>query len=133
KHSGGFLLFFIDQDTVSVSDGPPWPNGWHRLDGPDITLLCNPGGSRNPRSNSDQTYPHAGTTTIHADPHVIATTAGLNFSLTDIATLPAPGATINDLQFVNANRVLNSQTCGAGVMLLGNDGGIYKSSDCGRS
>jgi hypothetical protein len=135
KAGGGFLLFFVDEDTVSVSDGPPASGRWHRLEGPDLSELCLPGGTLNPMCGQGSTYPRdhgVPLVTIHKDPHVFALTPSAGFALADLGSLPAAGPNLAEFPYYDANRVLNSQTCGGGVMLLGNDGGVYRSTDCGQ-
>jgi hypothetical protein len=113
-----YLLFFVDTDSLDVAVGPPTTRGWHRLDGPNIGELCMTPASST--CNSDNTAPQGiDGTPIHPDPHAIAFSPDLSLTLVPTRAAPPYDATTDIAK------------C-SGRLFLGNDGGLYRSEDCGR-
>lgn len=104
--SQGYLVLFMDGDTVQVSVGQPTPTGWHRLDGNDA--------SANHRAGSDHNHDY-----MHVDPQGLAISAKLSLSLKPVTDQSPP---------YNQNSELD--TC-AGRIWIANDGGVSATDDCG--
>jgi len=106
--AGGYLVFFADQDTLHVSVGKPTAGSWHRLDGWDA--------SQNKRQNKLRTV-----TAVHADPHGLAISPDFDLTL-------KPSDQENPY---NLNQELDR--CLGGRLWYSNDGGVYRSDDCGQT
>ncbi len=92
--SNGFLLFFSDSSHVHVSQGVPTANGWHRLDGEDVSAAQAAGH-------------HSNYLFVHPDPHGLVFTSDF-----DITLAPA-----------NAyNSVISAYS--GGTIWMANDGGV---------
>ena len=108
----GHLLFFSDFTHVYVAQIDPSAGKapenvlWHRLSGND------PSESRGD-FRANQLF-------VHVDPHAIAVSPDLDMTLKP-ATAPAP---------YNLNSELDQ--CTKGTIYMSNDGGVYRSVDCGR-
>jgi len=107
--TNGYLVFFSDKGTVHVSAGKPTSTGWHRLDGWDA--------SRSYRENRRQNVSH-----VHPDPHGLYVSSDFDLTL-------SPGLHHGDVYAYNAE--LNQ--CLGGRLWHANDGGIYRSDDCGET
>lgn len=105
--TSGYLVFFAEQDTLHVSDGKPTEGSWYRLDG------WNP--SQNKRQN--RLYD---VRKVHVDPHGLAISPDFDLRLKTFRDVPSP---------YNLNRELAG--CRAGRIWMSNDGGVYRSDDCG--
>lgn len=106
--SNGYLLFFAEQDTLHVSVGKPIEGSWHRLDGLDA--------SANKRQNKLDNV-----TTVHVDPHGLAISPDFNLTL-------KPS---DQEDPYNMNQELDQ--CLGGRLWYSNDGGVYRSDDCGQT
>ena len=112
-------LIFIDRDNLNIINGTPAINSWHRLDGPDATSLCLT--ETADTCNKDHTYPQDNDGPIHYDPQKVAFTPGFAVTLAPATSGAAPYRT---------NSVIRS--CAPGqVLLLANDGGVYRTTNCG--
>lgn len=114
KTKSGYLLFFSDRTHLHVTVGRPEADGWHRLDGHDISM------TRRDYLNKKAQFHNR--MRMHVDPHAIWTSADFDLTLKDPVGVNAP---------YDKNKELNS--CLGGQISLANDGGIYNSSDCGKS
>ncbi len=106
--SNGYLVFFAEQDTLHVSVGKPSEGSWHRLDGWDA--------SENKRQNKLYNV-----TTVHVDPHGLAISPDF-----DLTLKPS-----DQEDPYNMNRELDR--CRGGRLWYSNDGGVYRSDDCGQT
>jgi photosystem II stability/assembly factor-like uncharacterized protein len=132
---GTYFLFFLDRDTVHVSEvrnrARPHAAGWHRMDGLNASELC-PNGRESPTCTGDtelrHTYPKSRTTgeLLHVDPHALAFTPGFGLSLR------APAPTVPPTYAKN-RELAGCASHGRSPLFLANDGGVYRSTDCGRS
>lgn len=105
----GYLLFFSNQSTVNVSVGrPTGASSWHRLDGWN--------GSESKRNNAKNK------SFVHVDPHGLAVSPDFDLTLKAVTDLSAP---------YNQNAELDE--CLGGRLWLANDGGVYRSEDCGQT
>jgi len=104
----GYLVFFADQDTLNVSVGKPVEGSWHRLDGWDA--------SRNKRENVLRNV-----TTVHVDSHGLAISPDF-----DLTLKPS-----DQEDPYNMNWELDQ--CRGGRLWYANDGGVYRSDDCGQT
>ncbi|MBI4517761.1 MAG: hypothetical protein HY699_18300 [Deltaproteobacteria bacterium] len=107
--ANGYLLFFADKATLHVSAGKPAAGSWHRLEGWDA--------SRNHRENQLYNVAH-----VHVDPHGLYVSRDFNLTL---KAPPNPTAPYNE------NRELES--CLGGRLWYANDGGVYRTDDCGET
>jgi len=105
----GYLVFFAEQDTLHVSVGKPTEGSWHRLDGWDA--------SENKRQNKLYNV-----TTVHVDPHGLAISTDFDLTLKPVRDQRAP---------YNLNTELDQ--CRGGRLWMSNDGGVYRSDDCGQT
>jgi hypothetical protein len=112
----GYLLFFADESHVHVSMGKPTASAsWHRLDGRDAS-----------QSSLDGDFQNK--TFVHPDPHALAVSPDLDFTLRPVTGVPDP---------YNKNSVL--AFCGepdnphCGTIWQANDGGVFRSTDGGQS
>ena len=103
-----YLVFFGDQDTLHVSIGKPQQGSWHRLDGWDA-------------SRCKQHNRMGNVTDVHVDPH------GLAFSPDFDLTLKRP-----DVESPYDKNMELAQ-CLGGRLWYSNDGGVYRSDDCGET
>lgn len=106
--SSGYLVFFADQDTLHVSVGKPTKGGWHRLDGWDA--------SRNKRENRLDNV-----TDVHVDTHGLAISSDFDLTLK------------RSDQDNPYNKNLELDQCRGGRLWMSNDGGVYRSDDCGQT
>jgi len=107
--SSGHLVFFADRSHLHMTTGRPTVNGWHRLDGYDISA-CWKDNNLNNRM------------LMHVDPHALVVSPDFNVSL------KAP----TGVAFMYAkNKVLDRYYNGR--IWVANDGGIYSSSDGGKT
>lgn len=107
--SDGYLVLFAEQDTLHVSAGKPTEGSWHRLDGWDA--------SESKRQNKLYNV-----TTVHVDPHGLAISPDFDLTLKSVGDQRAP---------YNLNRELDQ--CLGGRLWYANDGGVYRSDDCGQN
>jgi hypothetical protein len=110
RTAAGFLLFFADESHVHVCAGKPTgAASWHRLDGKDasVTKLENDLHNR---------------IFVHPDPHALAVTPDFDI------TLKAPTGVSDPY---DRNSVLDQYL--GGVILMANDGGVYRIDDGGAS
>jgi len=105
----GYLVFFSDQGTVHVATGEPAVDGWHRLDGTDI--------SEDHRQGRSSTINY-----MHVDPQGITVSPDFQLELKPVTDQPFP---------YNQNSEL--KTCGGGRIWLAHDGGVETSDDCGAT
>lgn len=104
----GYLVFFADQDTLHVSVDKPTEGSWHRLDGWDASES-----KRNNKGNYS---------TVHVDTHGLAISSDFNLTLKPVRDQRWP---------YNQNKELDQ--CLAGRLWMSNDGGVYRSDDCGKT
>ena len=107
--ANGYLVFFSDKGTLHVSVGKPTSTGWHRLDGWDA--------SRSYREKQPWNVSH-----VHADPHGLYVSPDFDLTLT-------PGPHHGASYAYNAE--LNE--CLGGRLWYANDGGVYRTDDCGET
>jgi hypothetical protein len=101
-------VFFSDQGTLHVSVGKPTEGSWHRLDGWDA--------SESKRQNKYNV------TLVHVDPHGLAISPDLDLTLKPVRDQQSP---------YNLNKELDK--CKGGRLWMCNDGGVYRSDDCGQT
>ncbi len=112
----GYLLFFADRTHLHVCEGRPTANGWHRLDGIDISQTWEKAQANGGSGFWNQTI-------MHMDPHAILLSPDLNF------TLRAPSPAIPAKY--SKNKVLHEYR--GGRVWVANDGGVYLSEDGTKS
>ena len=110
----GYLLFFSDRSHVHVSVGRPQAGAWHRLDGDDISATYRTW-QKNPKIWGNRLR-------MHVDPHALWVSADFDFTLKAPTGVPAP---------YDKNRELDK--CLGGEIAMANDGGVYASTDCGKT
>ena len=111
---GGYLLFFGDRSHVHVSVGKPTEGGWHRLDGYDIADTW-----KDYKEGKDDLYNRL---VMHVDPHDIYVSADFGFSLRTPEGIASPYDKSKEID-----------ECFGGRIWAGNDGGIYRSFNCGKT
>jgi hypothetical protein len=104
----GYLVFFSDKSTLHVSAGKPSAGSWHRLEGWDA-------------STSDRNNQRWNHSYLHVDPHGLWVSADFDLLL-KASDRPAP---------YDLNRELDR--CVGGRIWYSNDGGVYRSDDCGAT
>ena len=107
--ANGYLVFFSDKGTLHVSAGKPTITGWHRLDGWDAS-----------RNYQEKTLHNV--SLVHSDPHGLYVSPDFDLTLT-------PGPHHGSVYAYNAE--LNK--CLGGRLWYANDGGVYRSDDCGAT
>ena len=107
--ANGYLVFFADKGTLHVSVGKPTGLGWHRLDGWDA--------SRSYREQLPQNV-----SLVHADPHGLYVSPDADLTLT-------PGPHHGSVYAYNAEL----DKCLGGRLWYANDGGVYRTDDCGQT
>lgn len=112
---GQSLVIFGDGNTIHVAVGAPTADGWHRLDGPDASSLAQSTSALAP----DAARPFE---PLHAHPFSLDMTP-------DFALTLAPAKTDR------ANYAHNTElaTCGGGALFTTSDGGVYRTTDCGKT
>ncbi len=116
-----FLVFFSNRDSVHVSVGKPAAGSWHRLGGRDA-------------SESKRLNDLKNVFELHVDPHGLAVSPDFELSLLP-SDQPAPYNENSELP-----RILPPTTADIpvktnchGRVWMTNDGGVYRSEDCGRT
>ena len=120
RTKSGYLLFFSNCESTAVSMGKPTESGWHGLDGLD------PSSSK--RSNKNQLL-------VHVDPHAVAASPDFDLALKPVLDLPFPYNQNMELDRPVPSTTANlpaKRTC-YGRIWTANDGGIYRSDDCGQN
>jgi len=107
--STSYLVFFSDRDTLHVSVGKPTEGSWHRIDGWD------------PSQNKRQGEMYS-VSQVHIDPHGLAISVDFDLTLKAVTDQSSP---------YNLNKELD--TCVSGRLWMSNDGGVYRSDDCGQT
>jgi uncharacterized repeat protein (TIGR01451 family) len=106
----GYLLFVSDGAHVHVSQGRPEHSAsWHRVDGRDASQSKRDGDLTNDLF-------------VHADPQAIAVSPAFEITLKPVTDLSAP---------YNQNSELDVSRLRGGFIWMGNDGGVYRSTDQG--
>jgi hypothetical protein len=106
--ASGYLVFFSDKSTLHVSVGKPTAASWHRLEGWDASM--------SDRNNERWNHSY-----VHADPHGLWVSPDFDLAL-KASDRPAP---------YDLNRELDR--CLGGRIWYSNDGGVYRSDDCGAT
>lgn len=118
---GGYLLFFSNRESVHVSFGKPTDKGWHRMDALDASA------SRRANNMSN-------TLLVHVDPHALTVSPDFDLSLRSVVDQPFPYNQNMELDKPAPSTtayVPSKDTCD-GRIWIANDGGIYRSDDCGQ-
>ncbi|MFN2250784.1 MAG: DNRLRE domain-containing protein [Anaerolineae bacterium] len=111
----GYLLFFSDTGTLHVSDGKPSAGDWHRLEGWDV--------SRNKRETDSTGNDYMkNIVAVHVDPHGLAISPDFDLTLKRVTDQRQP---------YQANKELDE--CIAGRLWFSNDGGVFRTDDCGET
>jgi len=114
--SSGYLLFLSDGSHVHVSQGRPGQSAdWHRLDGRDASQ------SKRDRDRTNNDDELANKLFVHVDPHAIAVSPNFEITLKPSDLSPP----------FDQNTELDIFVVG-GTIWMGNDGGVYRSTDGGR-
>ncbi len=115
--SGGYLLFFGDRCHLHMTAGRPKLNGWHRLDGYGVSTTWkawkNIGGKKNKLENR---------LIMHVDPHALVVSPDFNVSLKAPSGVPFMYAKNQELDKYFEGRIW-----------VANDGGVYESSNGGKT
>lgn len=107
--STGYLLFLADNSHVHVSEGrPEQPVSWHRLDGRDASQ------SKRDNELGNKLF-------VHVDPMTLAVSPDFEITLKP-SDLPTPFDQNSELDVISG-----------GTIWMGNDGGVYRSTDGGRT
>ena len=107
--ASGYLVFFADQDHLFVSNGKPTEGSWHRLDGWDA--------SKNKQQNKLYTV-----WAVHIDSHGLAISPDFDLTLKKVSGVESP---------YHLNKELDK--CKGGRLWYSNDGGVYRTDDCGET
>lgn len=116
-----FLVFFSNRESVHVSVGKPVSGGWHRLGARDA--------SESKRADDLKNLLY-----VHVDPHGLVVSPDFELTLVP-SNQPPPYNGNMELQVPVPSTVAKlpvPDTC-HGRIWLSNDGGIYRSDNCGRS
>lgn len=117
----GYLVFFSNKESVHVSVGKPVAGRWHRLGARDA--------SESKRQNDLRNVLY-----IHVDPHGLAISPDFDLSLIR-SDQPYPYNQNWEIKRPISPTTANlptAETC-HGRIWLSNDGGVYRSDDCGQN